>query len=58
MKFDQFQTSSHTTWWQTLATCWAQQCCERLHGPKLEIISPSDEMNMEGVITEFLMVLV
>ena len=18
---------------QTLATCWAQQCCERLHGP-------------------------
>ena len=29
MKFDQFQTGV-----QTLPTCWAQQCCERLHGPK------------------------
>ena len=30
-------------------------CGRGLNG-KLEIISPSDEMNMEGVISEFLMI--
>ena len=47
MKFDQFQTSSNNFQQvattrnntqhgvQTLPTCWAQQCCERLHGPLL-----------------------
>ena len=34
MKFETGQTSSNTQHGvQTLATCWAQQCCERLHGP-------------------------
>ena len=33
--FQQVATTSNNTQHgvQTLATCWAQQCCERLHGP-------------------------
>lgn len=54
LKFDQFQTSSNnfqvaTTHnntqhgVQTLATCWAQQCCERLHGPL--VVNRSEKKN-------------